>query len=149
MTWKNREDGLAYHREYREKNRERLLQQLRDGHRRRTQDPSYVEEQRRKHRERRRSRKKDALSGYGELCSCCGEDEFVKLTIDHVDGDGAKHRSEVYPGKTPKKRGLSNSEKIHLQIVAEGWPDRYQVLCIRCNASKGNGPSCQLNHEGE
>ena len=28
-------------------------------------------------------------------CQCCGENHYEFLTIDHINGDGAKHRREI------------------------------------------------------
>jgi hypothetical protein len=58
-----------------------------------------------------------------------------KLTIDHINGDGKRHRKEVHRG-TPFWRWL----------IAEGFPEGFQVLCLSCNQSKGRGDRCRLKH---
>lgn len=66
---------------------------------------------------------------YGQLCICCGETERAFLTVDHVNGDGADWR---------------NTGKANLQalVIAEGFPEKYQVLCWNCNCAKGMRGGC-------
>lgn len=68
-------------------------------------------------------------------CICCGSREG--LQIDHVHGKGAAHRASlggnwtaVYRYVRDLPRGKRNAE--------------FQVLCGKCNASKGEGPVCNL-----
>ena len=64
-------------------------------------------------------------------CGCCGEPRMEFLTIDHVDGDGAKHRREI--GKT---RAIFN------WLKKNKYPDGFQVLCYNCNCAKGQYKEC-------
>jgi len=59
-------------------------------------------------------------------CACCGEDEFLFLTLDHINNDGAQHRLEV--GK----------QSIYRHLKSNGFPDkdRLQVFCMNCNYGK-------------
>jgi hypothetical protein len=78
-------------------------------------------------RDRRRWLRLKTLEIYGGKCSCCGEREETFLSIDHVNGDGNKHRREVG----------NNSISVLQAIRREGYPpDKYQVLCFNCNRSK-------------
>lgn len=80
------------------------------------------------------------LAHYGDRCACCGATE--RLTIDHVNGDGAAHRAAVI--------GIPDTAGWHFYawLVAEGFPDDppLQVLCWPCNSSKQDGPVCRLHH---
>jgi hypothetical protein len=75
------------------------------------------------------------LSHYGDVCACCGTAD--RLTIDHISGDGGEHREQVGGGWA-----------IYRWIVANGFPEGFQVLCRPCNSSKHRGSRCRLNHEG-
>jgi hypothetical protein len=61
---------------------------------------------------------------YGAKCSCCGEDEPMFLTIDHVNCDGKHHR---------RKPGNSSHNNIYGWLVRNQFPDGFQVLCNNCN----------------
>lgn len=37
-------------------------------------------------------RRAEAIAAYGAVCACCGEDRFLLLSIDHVEGQGTPHR---------------------------------------------------------
>jgi 5-methylcytosine-specific restriction endonuclease McrA len=65
------------------------------------------------------------LSAYGAACACCGETLERVLTIDHVTPCG-------------KRRNRS----IWRQVLTEGCPDSYQVLCYNCNQAKGDKAEC-------
>jgi len=87
------------------KNREYHLQQKRESTNRRRND-IHVE----------------AIQHYGGgKCFCCGEDEPIFLALDHINGDGAKHRKEV--------------ERGHMSQWAKrnGWPPIFRVACHNCN----------------
>jgi hypothetical protein len=75
--------------------------------------------------------------GSPPCCACCGTTE--KLAIDHVDGNGTAHRMEIFGAQ----RG---GVQFYRWLIAEDFPAGYQVLCMRCNASKGDGERCQLDH---
>lgn len=76
---------------------------------------------------------------YGRSCACCGATE--DLTIDHVNGDGAAHRLELF-GRDRHGTGW----KFYRWLVDQGFPPGYQVMCKPCNSSKGDGPACRLDH---
>lgn len=78
-------------------------------------------------RDSRRALRLLVLEQYGDACACCGETEETFLTIDHINGDGNRHREEV--GNT--------STAVYRVIRQEGYPtDKYQILCFNCNRSK-------------
>jgi hypothetical protein len=71
--------------------------------------------------------KTEVVAAYGGKCGCCGEDNLVFLTIDHVNNDGAAHRREV---------GRSG---IYFWLRRKGYPEGFQVLCWNCNMAKALG----------
>lgn len=74
---------------------------------------------------------------YGRVCACCGITE--RLTIDHVDGGGTQHRRDLFGHD-------SSGSAMYYWLVKNNFPAGYQVLCIRCNCSKGAGAACRLDH---
>jgi hypothetical protein len=84
---------------------------------------------------RREQNRAAVLDHYGRACACCGTTDL--LTIDHMNGDGKRHRVDV---------GISTGTHMYLWLVANGFPDGFQTLCLSCNASKGRGARCRLNH---
>lgn len=89
---------------------------------------------------RSRARVRDkVLDHYGRACACCGSTE--DLTVDHVDGDGAQHRLELFG----KPRG-TESTGLYRWLAENGFPEGFQVQCRPCNSSKQGGPACRLSH---
>lgn len=83
-------------------------------------DPNYSKKQRSRHRMRRSA----VIFHYGNQCNQCGEDDYTKLTIDHINGGGNAHRKEM-------KTNIVDYLYNHL-IDKDG----YQILCFNCNCSK-------------
>ena len=75
--------------------------------------------------------KYEVFSYYGWSCCCCGSKR--KLTIDHVNGDGEKHRIEL------------EGKSIYPWLVQNNFPSGFQVLCVFCNSSKQAGNRCLLH----
>jgi hypothetical protein len=73
---------------------------------------------------RRQERRRDVIEHYGAKCSCCGEDLYEFLTIDHIDGRTGRHVG-------------ANSAQVIAFIQEEGYPDGYRVLCWNCNCAVG------------
>lgn len=61
-------------------------------------------------------------------CSCCGERELDFLCLDHINGQGTKHRNET------NLRG----SKFYQWLISNRFPLEYelQVLCLNCNFSR-------------
>lgn len=74
----------------------------------------------------------EMIVAYGSVCSCCGEDEPKFLTIDHVNGGGAKHKRSI-PGRN-----------VPLWLKKHEYPKKdFQLLCYNCNCGKAyNGGNC-------
>jgi hypothetical protein len=84
----------------------------------------------------RHRRDRDAVfDHYGWTCRCCGSPE--RLTIDHVNGGGEAHRAEL---------GTKGGAGMYRWLIANGFPEGFQALCMPCNRSKSAGERCRLNH---
>ena len=66
----------------------------------------------------------DAYGGF--LCACCGETEPKFLSIDHVDNNGAEHRKKIGEG----------GDRLLRWLVANQFPEGFQILCANCNQGK-------------
>lgn len=85
-------------------------------------------------RSRYEEHRRMVLMHYGQECSCCGEDEPMFLTIDHINNDGRFHR---------KRHGTSSHHNIYGWLVRNKMPKQFQVLCMNCNTGKHrNGGTC-------
>jgi hypothetical protein len=79
-----------------------------------------------------RKNKKKVFDHYGRVCVCCGEDEPLFLTIDHINNDGYAHRKEVGGGSG-----------FYRWLVLNGFPAGFQTLCWNCNCGRRlNGGVC-------
>lgn len=64
-------------------------------------------------------------------CNECGEAYIEFLTIDHIEGNGNKHRRKI-------------GSKIYRWLVKNNFPEGYQVLCWNCNFVKGDSKPTEL-----
>jgi len=111
---KDRRDKNARQRDYQQRNK------YRDKHRRARDALVY------RHRVRAA-----VFSAYGDACVCCGESDNCFLTIDHINGNGSKHRREL------RMRGV----RFYVWLWKQGCPkDNYQILCHNCNNAKHFDP---------
>lgn len=62
-------------------------------------------------------------SGGKMICNCCGENNVMFLTIDHIDGKGHVHRKILHDSLTGWLR-------------SNNYPKGFQVLCFNCNCGK-------------
>lgn len=65
-------------------------------------------------------------------CICCGEDNINFLTMDHINGDGAKHRKEMGRGG-----GILNN-----WLIKNNFPKGFRILCMNCNWAIGQYGHC-------
>ena len=142
---------------YRERNREKFNQRMRDW---RAANREKDRMQKREHRNRkiangtpeevaalratesektRRSQdrcREQVFEAYGGYkCNCCGETERMFLSIDHVHNDGASQR----------KAGLygGSGTAFYIWLRKNKFPSGYQVLCMNCQIGKHkNGGVC-------
>lgn len=77
-------------------------------------------------REYREKLTKKVIEHYGGKCECCGETNFLFLTIDHIKRNGKEER---------RKLG-SNNLSIYRKIILENYPEGYRVLCYNCNCGR-------------
>ena len=62
---------------------------------------------------------------YGQHCVCCGEERMEFLSVDHTNGDGAKHRKEI------RRSNMCN------WIIKHDYPSNFRILCFNCNQAQG------------
>jgi hypothetical protein len=88
---------------------------------------------------RLRKLKQFVLDHYDSRCACCGETEYIFLTVDHVNGNGRSHKRQLQRDQ----RGVS----MYHFLMKNNFPDGYQILCYNCNCGRQiNGGICP--HEG-
>lgn len=120
---KNRESMLKYSKEYYKRNRKKMKK--------------CYEEWKVKNREKYLNYHKDyhqkfkikLLTHYGfGVCACviCGENRLACLSIDHIEGNGAKHRKELR-----KQR-----QSFYYWLKREEYPKGFQTLCMNCQFIK-------------
>lgn len=91
----------------------------------------YNKQQRESFPEKLRLIKTEVLTHYGNgklACVCCGEDELVFLTLDHINGREAGDR------------GWNRNKKVGRVLWAwckkQGYPEGYQTSCWNCNSGR-------------
>ena len=80
-----------------------------------------------------------ALAAYGGMCACCGEATVEFLSIDHINGGGAKQRRET---------GL-RGQSFYRWLRENNWPGDFRVLCHNCNQARGAYGYCPHERERE
>lgn len=73
--------------------------------------------------------KKQTIEAYGGKCNCCGENDLLYLTIDHILNNGAQERRDIATGGQKFYRYLKKNNFFK--------PDEYRVLCFNCNSCIG------------
>jgi hypothetical protein len=86
----------------------------------------------------RNSIMRDCINIYGGKCACCGEDNFLFLSIDHIDNDGYLERRES---------GNHGGYAFYIKLLKQPYLRHdLQVLCFNCNLGKHrNGGTCPHN----
>lgn len=73
--------------------------------------------------------KEKVLNHYGQICVGCGESDIKKLTLDHINNDGNKHRREI--------GGQSAGINMYRWVIKNNYPNGiFQVMCWNCNCGK-------------
>lgn len=71
-----------------------------------------------------------SLYSQGEpKCKICGENRLPCLSLDHINGGGAKHRTEL------RKTGKAGSN-YYRWLLNNYNPEMFQVLCMNCQLVK-------------
>lgn len=70
----------------------------------------------------------EIFNHYGWECQCCGEKIRQFLSLDHINNDG-------YLDKNPNGDKKSGKE-LYLLVKRQGFPKKYQTLCMNCNWGK-------------
>jgi hypothetical protein len=133
---KNRVRLLAYQREYRRQNRDRVNKWKRGVRKIYPLTIKQKEVHQERERAARQARRKIVISHYSEgqnICSCCGENEFRFLSIDHMNNDGNRHKREL---------GTRSSSHLCWWLIKNEFPIGFQVLCYNCNIAKGIYKEC-------
>lgn len=103
---------------YCQKNREKTKQYLKQWHQK---NPDYGK----KRTQKVRLKILIHYSGDPPKCMCCGEKHVEFLSIDHINGDGARHRQKL------------GGSSFYEWIVKNNFPLGLQILCYNCNCAKG------------
>lgn len=80
-------------------------------------DGKYAQKMRDYKRNYRLKKRKEVIHLLGGKCTCCGEDCFEFLQIDHVNKDGKKHRTEAGRSLSLMRDILKNPNKYNLRIL--------------------------------
>jgi hypothetical protein len=77
--------------------------------------------------------RKETFETYGGRCSCCGELEWLFLSIDHIGGGGAAHRKQIGGAGYSTYKWLKD----------HGFPkDKFRLLCANCQIGWSRGKIC-------
>lgn len=95
-----------------------------------------LEKEREKNRRNHRLQKRMCIDHFGGKCACCGESRIEFLGLDHVDGDGRRHRKVI-------------GDIIYRWLIKNNFKStvRLRVLCHNCNMAIGFHGYCPHNRE--
>lgn len=71
-------------------------------------------------------------------CACCGDNNIEFLSIDHIKGNGNKHRAKL---------NIKAGYHFYEWLRKNKFPAGYRVLCFNCNLARGFFGYCP--HEKE
>ena len=107
--------------------------------------PDYNKQWRHANPERARELQARKRQGSSPRCTPVGRcmrslGTTENLSLDHVNGDGARHRKEL----GCRENGLA----VYRWLVRNDYPQEppIQLLCKPCNSSKNRGDRCYLVH---
>lgn len=92
-----------------------------------------------------RKRHKEArirvLSHYGKCrCACCNENRLEFLAIDHINGNGNRHR---------KENNIGSGTPFYGWLIRNNYPSGFRVLCHNCNMCHGMYGYCVHQKENK
>lgn len=139
---KKARDYYASHREERKKRARKYFaaNRERENERRRQRYAANRTAELQQSKQRAQELRQVVLGHYGRACSCCGSAE--RLVVDHVNGDGRAHRLSI------SGRENCTTPEFYRWLIQNGFPERFQILCQRCNSSKQGSTICRLDHGG-
>ena len=76
-------------------------------------------------KDRRDRRRLTCLEHYGNKCDCCGETKYEFLSIDHINGNGSKHRKSI------------GRASMYHWLIKNNFPSGFRLLCHNCNQAMG------------
>jgi hypothetical protein len=139
---RNREKVNQRMRDWRDANREKSREHSREWRNRKIANGTPEEvaairaaesEKTKRNQDRCREQVFEAYGGY--KCNCCGETERMFLSIDHINNDGAEER------RSGKYNGGGSA--FYNWLRKSKFPQGYQVLCMNCQVGKHrNGGVC-------
>ena len=118
----NESNGKRYHEKYRA---DRLANY--DPAKRAAQHQVSLEKDKAQSLKYYRAIKEAIFAHYGGKCAFCGDSNPNHLSIDHKNNDGGKHRRSGF-----------RSTKFYRWIIANNYPDDFQLLCFTHNFEKGH-----------
>lgn len=65
---------------------------------------------------------------YGNRCAYCGDTDFTRLQIDHMNNDGEQHRLDL--------AGSGCGTTMYRWLRRHNYPPGFQLLCCWCNVQK-------------
>jgi len=80
--------------------------------------------------------KEEVISHYSRgtnACACCGVTGLIFLTVDHINGDGAKKR---------KAKQHKTGKMFYIWLRSHAFPQGFQILCHNCNQAKKQLSMC-------
>ena len=132
---RNREKFNQRMRDWREANRDKAREQSRDWRNRKIANGTPEEVAALRKAESDKTKRAQAVcrdqvfAAYGGYkCNCCGESEQLFLSIDHIDNNGAEER------RSGKYNGSGTA--FYQWLRKSGFPSGYQVLCMNCQVGK-------------
>lgn len=129
---KNPEKRKEINRRYRQRHPDRVKESDRL---RRLNNPELV---RMAGRKWQKKLKQQIIEAYGGKCVCCQENRFEFMSIDHINGNGARER----------KAGYIGGGKLYTYLKRSAYPkENYRLLCINCNFSLGHYGYCPHSKE--
>ena len=122
-TWynKNKEHMTEWRKKYYMKNKEKINKRNKETYYKNQE--KYCLQHREYNKSLRKQQKEIVINHYTNgknCCDLCGITNLVVLTVDHINGNGNKHRSTL------------KGQHIHAWLIKNNFPDGYRILCFNC-----------------
>jgi hypothetical protein len=83
-------------------------------------------------RKKRSKAREVVFNAYGDFCKCCKENTVEFLTLEHINNDGQLHRAKMN----------QDNFKVWIDAARQNNKNKFSVLCMNCNWSKGKFGYC-------